>query len=59
MVNALVRGKVLDDLAGRLGQGFFDTVSSLRHKTILKAEQELVWLAEVSARTAHFGQSIR
>jgi hypothetical protein len=44
---------------GRPGQGFFDTVSSLRNKTILKGEQDLVWLAEVSALTAHYGQGIR
>ena len=42
---------------GRPGQGVFDTVSNLRHKTILTAEQNLVWLAELSVLKTQYGQS--
>jgi hypothetical protein len=39
---------------GRPGQGFFDTVANLRGKTILKSEQDKVWIAEVGALRAYY-----
>jgi hypothetical protein len=39
---------------GRPGQGFFETVSRLRGKTILKQEQDKVWIAELDALRAHY-----
>jgi hypothetical protein len=38
----------------RPGQGFFDTVTNLRGKTILKSEQDKVWIAEVDALRAYY-----
>jgi hypothetical protein len=39
---------------GKPGQGFFDTVSNLRSKTILKREQDAFWIAELSALRAYY-----
>jgi hypothetical protein len=39
---------------GKPGQGFFDTVSKLRNKTILKREQDIVWMAELNTLRAHY-----
>jgi hypothetical protein len=39
---------------GRPEQGFFDTVSNLRNKTILKKEQDKVWTDEVKALFAFY-----
>jgi hypothetical protein len=38
----------------RPGQGFFDTITSLRNKTILKSEQDKVWPDELKAVIAHY-----
>lgn len=39
---------------GRPGQGFFDTITNLRNKTILKSEQDKVWTDELKAVIAHY-----
>ncbi len=39
---------------GRPGQGFFDTMTNLRGKTILKSEQDQVWTGELKALIAHY-----
>jgi hypothetical protein len=38
----------------RPGQGFFDTITNLRNKTILKSEQDKVWTDELKAVIAHY-----
>jgi hypothetical protein len=39
---------------GRPGQGFFDTMTNLRHMTILKSEQDSVWTTELKAVIAFY-----
>ena len=39
--------------AGRVN-GFFETVSTLRNKTILKSEQDRVWTDELKAVIAYY-----
>ena len=36
------------------GNGFFETVSTLRNKTILKSEQDQVWTDELKAVIAYY-----
>jgi hypothetical protein len=41
---------------GRPGQIFFDTMQNLRGVTVLKAEQDKVWVAELGALTTYYKQ---